>query len=183
MFSYRVDDEIELRLLEERHAETLFALVDANRAYLREWLPWLDENRDAEASRAFIRSCLQQFADNKGYQAGVWVEGELAGMLGHHAIDRANRTAMIGYWLAAGYQGRGIMTRACRALVDQAFDELGMNRVVIRCGTGNARSCAIPRRLGFTLEGVMRQSEWLYDHFVDHNVYAMLAEDWAALHT
>jgi ribosomal-protein-serine acetyltransferase len=182
MFSYRVDDEIELRLLEERHAETLFALVDANRDYLRQWLPWLDDNRDPEASRAFIRSCLQQFADNKGYQAGVWVEGELAGMLGHHAIDRANRTAMIGYWLAAGYQGRGIITRACRALVDQAFDELGMNRVVIRCGTGNARSCAIPRRLGFIHEGVRRQSEWLYDHFVDHNVYAMLAEDWAALH-
>ena len=181
MFSYRVDDEIELRLLEERHAEMLFALVDANRAYLRQWLPWLDANRDVEASRAFIRSCLQQFADNKGYQAGVWVADELAGMLGFHAIDRTNRSAMIGYWLAAGYQGRGIMTRACRALVDQAFDELGLNRVVIRCATGNTRSCAIPERLGFTHEGVKRQAEWLYDHFVDHNVYAMLAEDWAAL--
>lgn len=181
MFGYRVDDEIELRLLEERHAEALFALVDANRDYLREWLPWLDDNRDAAASRAFIRSCLQQFADNKGYQAGVWVAGELAGMAGFHAIDRTNRSAMIGYWLAAGYQGRGIITRACRALVDQAFAELGLNRVVIRCATGNARSCAIPERLGFTNEGVKRQAEWLYDHFVDHNVYAMLAEDWVVL--
>lgn len=178
MFLYRVDDEVELGLLEERHAEALFALVDANRAYLREWLPWLDYNKTVEDSRTFRRTCLQQFADNNGYQAGVWVQGELAGMLGHHGIDWANRTTSIGYWLAENFQGRGIMTRACRALVDQAFDEYGLNRVVIRCATGNAGSCAIPRRLGFTHEGVIRQAEWLYDHFVDHNVYALLAEDW-----
>jgi ribosomal-protein-serine acetyltransferase len=52
--------------------------------------------------------------------------------------------------------------------------------VEIGCAPGNRKSCAIPERLGFTREGVLRQREWLYDHFVDHVVYGILAEEWRA---
>src|SRR3712207_8983550 len=50
----------------------------------------------------------------------------------------------------------------------RSFLELGLNRVSIACATENKKSCAIPERLGFRREGVQRQAEWLYDHFVDH---------------
>jgi ribosomal-protein-serine acetyltransferase len=86
----------------------------------------------------------------------------------------------IGYWLAAPFQGRGIMTRACRAMVAYAFDTLRLQKVVIRCALGNTRSCAIPQRLGFKHEGIARQAEWLYDHFVDLNLFGMLASNWYA---
>ena len=66
----------------------------------------------------------------------------------------------------------------CRALVDHAFEEFGLNRVSIACATENKRSCAIPERLSFQREGIQRQAEWLYDHFVDHVVYATLASEW-----
>jgi ribosomal-protein-serine acetyltransferase len=59
------------------------------------------------------------------------------------------------------------------------FKELGLNCVELACAVGNARSCAIPERLGFTREGVLRQREWLYDHFVDHVSYSMLAAEWS----
>ena len=52
-----------------------------------------------------------------------------------------------------------------------------------RAATGNAKSRAVPERLGFRLEGVARQSEWLYDHYVDHAIYAMLLEDWTRSRT
>jgi ribosomal-protein-serine acetyltransferase len=65
--------------------------------------------------------------------------------------------------------------------VDHAFEELGLGRVEIRAATGNARSRAIPIRLGLRDEGVVRRAEWLYDHFVDHVVYAISGEEWAAL--
>jgi ribosomal-protein-serine acetyltransferase len=71
------------------------------------------------------------------------------------------------------------MTKACRFLVDYAFAELKLNRVEIRCATGNHKSRAIPERLGFKLEGTVRQAEWLYDHFVDHALYGMLASEWS----
>jgi ribosomal-protein-serine acetyltransferase len=84
----------------------------------------------------------------------------------------------VGYWLSEELQGRGLVTAACRAMVDHAFEELELNRVSIACATENIKSCAIPERLGFRQEGVVRQAEWLYDHFVDHVLYATLVGEW-----
>lgn len=178
MFTHTLGENTELRLLEERHAEELTDLTDRNREHLRAWMPWLDSNRTVQDRRDFIRGALKQFAENNGFQAGIWHEGRLAGVVGHHGIDRANRSTSLGYWLGEEFEGRGIVTAACRALVDHAFEELDLNRVVIACATGNRKSRAIPERLGFRHEGIYRQAEWLYDHFVDHAIYAILADEW-----
>ncbi|HUP80906.1 MAG TPA: GNAT family protein, partial [Pirellula sp.] len=99
------------------------------------------------------------------------------GMIGFHEIDLANHAASIGYWLSSTFQGRGIMTRACRAVVDHARKDLDLNRVVIRCATENRKSRAIPERLGFHLEGIQREAEWLNDRFVDLAAYSLLKSD------
>ncbi len=178
MFACPLGDDAELRLLEERHAEALFALVDTNRAHLRAWLPWVDETRTVEDIRAFLRRALRQWADGRGVQCGIWERGLLAGSIGQHPIDWLNRSANLGYWLGEAYQGRGLMTRACQALVTYSFAELGLHRVEIRAAPENQRSRAIPERLGFRQEGVRREAEWLYDHYVDLVVYGLLAGEW-----
>jgi ribosomal-protein-serine acetyltransferase len=178
MFSLRVDAEIELVLREERHAQAIFDLTERNRAHLREWLPWLDATTTVEDTRNFIRGSLQQFAANNGFQAGILFKGELAGMIGYHFINWSSRRTEIGYWLAQAYEGKGIMTRAARKLTDYAFTDLGLNRVEIKCATGNLKSRAIPERLGFTEEGTLRQVAWHYDHFLDLVVYSLLADEW-----
>jgi ribosomal-protein-serine acetyltransferase len=178
MFRYELSKTAELRLLEARHAEELSALTDRNRDHLRAWLPWVDRNRTVEDRRNFIRRALKQFAENNGFQAGIWYKGRLAGVVGYHGIDWQNRSTTLGYWLGEEFQGKGLMTKACWAMVDHAFKELGLNRVGIACATENNRSRAIPERLGFRQEGVQRQAEWLYDRFVDHALYAMLASEW-----
>jgi ribosomal-protein-serine acetyltransferase len=177
-FPMAAGPDLELRPLEEADAEELFALVDANRGYLREWLPWLDQNTEIEHTRAFIRATRKHHADRNGFTCGIRRRGALVGVVGLHAIDWPNRKTSLGYWVAEPHQGRGIMTRACAALLPYVFDELGLNCVEIGCAVGNARSNAIPGRLGFTREGVLRQREWLYDHFVDHVVYSLLASEW-----
>jgi ribosomal-protein-serine acetyltransferase len=178
MFSLKLSDELELRLLEERHTDELFALVDQNRKHLRRWLPWLDNNTSANDTRIFIKTALDQFANNSGLVAGIWRQDRIVGVISYNAVDWQNRIAHIGYWIAEGFQGRGIVTKACKALIDYAFNELELNRIEIRCATGNKRSCAIPQKLGFTQEGVVRQAEWLYDRFVDHLVYGLLRSEW-----
>jgi ribosomal-protein-serine acetyltransferase len=169
----------EVRLLGASDAGPLFALIDANREHLRRWLAWVDDQKSVADSAAFISSARQQLETGDGIQLAMLSEGVLAGVIGHVRLDRSNRTTEFGYWLGESFQGGGIVTRACRLLADHAFQELGLNRVEIRCAPGNTRSRAIPARLGFTEEGTLRQDHWLYDHFEDTVVYGMLAEQWA----
>ena len=178
MFEFVVDDAVVLKLLEYRDAERLFELTDSSRLYLREWLPWVDGTKNAEDTKSFIEMTKKQFASNNGFQAGIWYKGNLAGVIGFHGMNGANRSTSIGYWLGERFQGSGVMTKSCKALIEYAFRELKLNRVEIRCAEKNLRSRAIPERLGFVNEGMIREAEWLYDHFVDHVVYGVLAREW-----
>jgi len=183
MFACHVTHELQLRVLEVRHAEEIFAVVDRNRSHLRRWLPWVDGDRSVDDSRKFCESAIRQFASGNGFHAGMWAKGNFIGVIGLHWIDWPNRRTSLGYWLDKSAEGRGWMTAACRAMVDHALIELNLNRVEIRCATQNHKSLAIPHRLGFTHEGTVRQVEWLNDHFVDHEVYGMLKEQWEAMKT
>jgi ribosomal-protein-serine acetyltransferase len=69
------------------------------------------------------------------------------------------------------------MTEAVRALTLHALEIWKLNRVEIRVATGNSRSAAIPRRLGFTEEGVLRQAERHRDAYEDVAVFALLSRD------
>lgn len=176
-FIIPINRDVELRILEEWDIEELHQLIDRNREHLRQWLPWVDD-QSVEESRSFVQRSLQQYMDNECFNLGIRYRGQLAGVIGYHTINWPSRMVEIGYWLGAEFEGKGLMTRACRALVDYAFEKLLLNRVEILCATGNARSRAIPERLGFTQEGILREGEWLYDHFVDLVVYSMLAREW-----
>jgi ribosomal-protein-serine acetyltransferase len=177
-FPFSAGDDVILELLDDAHADELFALVDANRAYLRRWLPWLDQNTEVGHTRAFIQAARKQHADRNGFTCGIRWRGELVGVVGLRPIDWANRKASVGYWAAEAHQGKGIVTRSCAALLPHLFDELDLNRVEIACAVGNSRSMAVPERLGFCREGLLRQHERLYDGFVDLVVYGLLATEW-----
>ncbi|GLG00706.1 ribosomal-protein-serine acetyltransferase [Alicyclobacillus hesperidum subsp. aegles] len=178
MFSHKVNEDTQLRLLEVRDADQLFALLDQSRSYLREWLPFVDGTRTVRDIEDFIQSGLQKYAANNGVELGIWYRGELAGVLGLHYINWTNRLTSVGYWIGEMFQGKGIMTNSCRTLIDILFKENGLNRVEIRVAPQNLKSRAIPERLDFQNEGCRRQAEWLYDHYVDHIIYGMLAQDW-----
>jgi ribosomal-protein-serine acetyltransferase len=178
MFRRTVAPGIEIKLFETSEARLLFTIADRNRARLRHWLPWVDLTKSPEDVRLFILRCLDQYHSNLGPQTGVWVDGVLSGTVGCHPIDWPNRNCSIGYWLDSAQEGKGVITRCCAALLDHLFDELGLHRVEIRCGTGNTRSCAIPERLGFHREGVARGAEWVNDRWVDLVTWGILEEEW-----
>ncbi len=173
----RVDDDVELRLVEEADAEEIFRQTEANRAYLREWLPWVDGTRSVEDTRAFVLRSQEQVRLCDGFQTRILFQGQFAGMTGYLYHNWKDLRTEIGYWLRQDVQGRGIMTRATKALVDFAFDNLGLHRVEIRAATDNRKSRAVPERLGFTQEGVLRDAAFLNDRFIDLVVYAKLRDD------
>lgn len=181
MFQKSLANGVSLKVMEERHAPEVFAEVDRNRAYLRKWLPWVDMTIEVQHTLNFIRTSLQQFAGNDGFSAGIWAGQKFIGGIGTHKIDWLNRRVEIGYWIARKFQGRGIVTEACRAVIDHAFEEWGLNRVEIHCATGNKKSCAIPKRLGFEFEGLLREAQLLNGEYQDINIYGMLARNWKKL--
>jgi len=170
-----------LRLFEESDAEEVFALSDRNRAHLEPWMPWVLHTRSPADSLEFIRIGRRQVADNDGVQLAI-VEpgGEIAGVVGYHRVDWANRATSIGYWLSADRQGRGLMTEAVRALIEHAFGVWDLHRIEIAAAVENARSRAIPERLGFREEGIRRDAERNGDRYLDLVVYGLLQSDWAA---
>lgn len=178
MFSHRIDENLELRLPEERHADESYTLVRDNIDYLMPWLPWVKNDFSLGDTRDFIRRNLEQFAGNRGFAVNIVFEGRIAGNIGYNNIDWENRHTEIGYWIGAAFQGKGLVTRSCGALVEYAFNELQLNRVQINCAVENSRSQMVPKRLGFKEEGVLREAEWVHDHFKDLIVYGMLASDW-----
>jgi ribosomal-protein-serine acetyltransferase len=177
VLSFRIDEHRCLRLLEETDANELYAVVDANREFLARWMPWPD-SQTRESTLEFIRSSRKQLADNQGFQVAIVDDGRIVGVLGFYRLDWENRSTSVGYWIAESSQRQGTVTRAVRALTDHAFRTWKLNRVEIRAGVDNVRSRAIPARLGFKEEGVLRQVERVGDRYVDHVVYAMLAADW-----
>ncbi len=181
MWRHPLEEGLWLQILERHHAGPLFALTDRNREHLRPWLPWVDNVREVRDSLAFIEEGLERFAQGVGYELGIWLEGNLIGVIGVHRIHRVNLSALIGYWLDAGHQGRGIMTRVTAAVLDDLFLARGLHRVEIRVAPENHRSRAIPERLGFRMEGILREAARHGDRWIDLMIYAILDREWKAL--
>jgi ribosomal-protein-serine acetyltransferase len=182
MFTLKVDHEIELQLFQIQHAEQLYQLFEKNRGHLRQWLPWVDSITSPYQLMSIIPVWLTQFSENTGCNLGILFRGELVGSIGLHQIDWYNKMASIGYYLAKKAEGHGIITRSVQALLRYAFFELGLNRIEIRCGINNHKSRAIPERLGFQKEGIIRDGELLNGYYHDILLYSMLAREWNNRH-
>lgn len=178
MFSKTVSNELSLIILEKRHAQELFMLVHQNRKYLGKWLNWVPHTNSILNTIQFIQNNLQAFTEGKGIQAGISYKGKLQGLASLFKIDSTNRLGYIGYWLAEDIQGSGLVTKSCITLLDYAFLDLKLEKVEIRCATENTKSQAIPKRLEFVQEGILRQVEKLSSGFVDHIVFGMLQKEW-----
>ncbi len=178
MFSFQIEDDLKLVLPTERDTQEIYRAVRENLEELKLWMPWATDDYSPESARVYIRGNLSEFATTGSFGASVVYEEKIVGAVGFHHLDNANKSAHLGYWLTRGAQGKGLMTKCSRVLIDYLFDEIELNRIQIKCNVENTKSRAVPERLGFTLEGIKRQAEFSNNRFGDWAVYAMLAEEW-----
>ena len=178
MFSFKVDSDLELALPEPHMAESLTALVRANLPRLSPWMPWAVDDYSIDHCNLWIQKSLSEFAADGRFNTIIFYQSKPAGAIGFHNLDTVNRSAEIGYWVGAEFEGRGIITRCCRAVIDHLFETVGVNRVQINCNVENVKSRAVPERLGFKLEGTLRQVEFVHDRYGDWAVYGMLRDEW-----
>lgn len=178
MFAYQIDKHLRLEQPELRHAEAAAKVVQENLAHLKPWMPWAVDDYSIEHAKTWVEKSLETYVKEGAFGAVILLDGEFIGSVGTHELDKTNRHTSMGYWIDHRQQGKGIVTRCCRVLIDYLFDTMELNRVQINCNVENIRSRAIPERLGFTLEGTLRQTEFLNGKFGDWAVYGLLRSEW-----
>jgi len=177
MFFREIDRDVKLSLSIPQYAEELFELTDKNRDFLKQWLPWLDNVQEVADTREFLKSQLPRFQKGQALHITILYRDRIAGVVGFNQIDSINNIGYVGYWLGEEYNGRGIMTKSVKELIEIGYSYYSLNRIDIRCAVENSRSRAIPERLEFKNEGIIRNAEKVYVKYLDHVVYGLLKKD------
>lgn len=173
-----VNNQIRLEKIKYSHAFQVFQAIDANREFLKTWLPFVQQTHTQEDTEAFIRSVLADSSEGRDEVFVVWFERRLVGLIGLKDTDYLNQKTEIGYWLVESMTGKGIMTKCVKALIEFVFSAMKLNRIQIKCGVGNVKSSAIPKRLGFAFEGVERDGEKHQNRFIDLEIYSLLKKEY-----
>jgi ribosomal-protein-serine acetyltransferase len=179
-FPLKIDDDLELRPFTQNDAQTLHELITANRNHLDQWMRWSARVQTLEDIHDFIQKAEERYQANDSFHVGLWYRGQLAGGIACRDVNYDSHHAEIGYWLGEEFVGKGLVAKSCRAVIRHLFEQEQMHRIEIQCTTDNVRSRAVAERLGFTFEGVKRESEWITDSFRDHALYSLLSHEWQA---
>lgn len=179
-FALRLGDELALRLSERHHAAGLYARIDAERERLARAFGWA-RNATPASIEARLRAALEQFRRGDGWHADLCWRGRPVGAMWLHFLQGAGGSTEVGYWLGAEVVGRGLVTRAMRGLQRHFFQGHGLGRVAIGVDPRNAESAAVPRRLGYQDEAVLRHAYRGPDGEPAHLALAgLLREAWEA---
>jgi ribosomal-protein-alanine N-acetyltransferase len=106
--------------------------------------------------------------------------GELIGLVNYHHRDPAAQRLEIGYLLARPYWHLGYMSEAVEALLRHCFEELGAHRVEAMMAVENAGSVHLAQRLGFRLEGLLRDRQRVAGQFRSVLMFALIEDEWRA---
>lgn len=179
MFSLKVDDDISLRLHDAYNVEGFFNLIARNRAHLGRYMDWEKNHQTVDDSFEYVLQVRENFADRKNVSSQIYYRGEIAGSVGLTIHNWHSGYAEIGYWLGTEFTGKGIATRASRAMINFAFNTLKLHKVVLRVITGNDKSIEVAKRLNFEFEGVQIHQRLLRGVHYDYQVFYQLNENWS----
>ena len=160
-------------------ARDLWAAVEASRAQLEPWLPWVPFNVDPDASYRYADASAIDWDNARACRFAIRdrTTRKFLGVVGLESFAHLHQSVELGYWLRTDACGRGFMTEAAQATVAWAFRDLKAHRVRVAAATDNHASLAVIRRLGFRFEGIAREAERCHGRWLDHAVFALLATD------
>ena len=157
---YRIETpRLNLRALGPEHVDQLHEVIPKNKAHLAASMRWAHtEPLSYEDRIDLLRKMRANFDLSLDFTLGIFERSTNRCIGGTGIHPRIGPQALeIGYWIAADRQGNGLVTEAVTAMVSVAFEAMGARRLEIRCSPQNSRSRAIPERLGFHLDGVLRE--------------------------
>jgi RimJ/RimL family protein N-acetyltransferase len=136
----------------------VYDAMQASMNELKEWMPWAYREQTVEDVEVNMRDAHAKFLSREDLRLHLFDKetGEFIGSSGLHRINWQVPKFEIGYWIDTRHSGKGYITEATKAITEFAFTELKARRVEIRCDYNNTKSRAIPEKLDFTLEGILK---------------------------
>ena len=181
MVSIIIEKELQLRSYQVEDMASLFAAINNSRQHLNPWLDWVSKTTKPEHSLQFIQDSLRQLDDQDALALGIFVGDTVIGGIGMHQWDKKTRRAQIGYWIAHEYEGKGIITRCLTSFITFLFEKIGLNKIEIHFAQPNKRSAKVAGRLGFKIEGIVRQSILRNGMPEDVVISGLLKSEWKSV--
>ena len=173
-----VENNLRLELINKTFSKALIQAINNNREHLSPFLPWVPKMQTEIDSENYIANCEMLSAFGKEVSFVILFNEELVGRIGLHHLDNDNKKASIGYWLTKNAEGKGIILKSCIKLISYGFEKLQLKRIEITAAVENTRSQAIPQKLHFKKEGILRSAELINNRFHDLVMFSILKEEW-----
>lgn len=157
----------------------LFRIIDESREHLGKWLPWVDYVRILEDEQHIVEQWVYDMQMRAAIHLCITFENEIVGLISTHQIDWMNQRTSVGYWVRGDMVKKNFATEATAVLLFYLFEKLRLHRVYIQAATGNDASNRVIQKLGFKLEGLLRENERVKQNFLDHNIYGMTEGDFS----
>lgn len=156
-------------------AQDMFQYIEQDRARLAAFFPWVELTQTVADCQTYIGDTLEKWERYEQFDFGLYrqADGLYIGNIGAVRVAWPHERCEIGYWIFSAFEGQGYVSEAV-AILETCLFEMGFNRIEIRCAGHNLRSKAVPERLGYDFEGLLRQNEVLYGNRQDTCLYAKL---------
>ena len=139
---------------------------------LRKYMPWVNQVPSVLDTQNNIENAIKLIDANQDIRFLIFSKNnDFVGSSGLHRIDWQIKKAEIGYWIKTSQSGHGLMTEAVNAIANYGINELGLRRIEIICSGSNTQSRRIPEKLGFTLEGILKNHRINNDGTIDDTIY------------
>ena len=171
-------DNVSMRQVRESDADAVLDVVTRNYDHLRTFMEWAKPDYSRKDAEEWVARAANRSSDDQPLNMCIFRDDRMIGTIGFAEFDHAARVTEIGYWIDAAEEGKGIISRATEKMLELAFENLGMNRVQIRCADANVRSAAVPRKFGFVEEGRQRQHVVRNGKTYDFLIFGLLRDEW-----
>lgn len=172
-------ERVVLRRKTTDYSQDFFNIIDKNRAFFSQWMFWLNTVNSVKDVEISNKKSMKKW-DKKTSFAYIIFEknsNDLIGTISTHDIAWDSNSTTIGYWLGSNYNGKGYMTESMK-IFENALFEIGLNRLVLETDLENKKSFGIPERLGYQLDGVMREDCIENNKYRSTKVYSKLRSEW-----
>ncbi len=155
-------DRLIIRPIQVEDGKIINDAVLESFAQLNYFMDWVKEKPSLAESNEYSALATENWISKKNDEPYLQLvildktTKQLIGAASYHHYNWAIPSVEAGYWIRTSQSGKGLMTEAMNAITQYAFKQLKVKRITITCDPDNIKSKKIPERLGYTLEGTLK---------------------------